>query len=87
MTEIFMTGENMLVEKVEVKTKSEFINTADSSRSGVFYIVRKSGDDAKYDEGETVMLKAGSYDQVIIDGTTYLHVENQHVIATATLEK
>jgi hypothetical protein len=80
---ITMFGTCVLLKKIELN-KSEFELTGDAEgRTPLYEVAHKdtaaNGGSGIFAAGDTVLLKPGHYENIVIDGVTYLFAEDSQV--------
>lgn len=75
---IEMLDNNILLIKQEIK-KSEFEVTGDVDRNMPLYRVAVCGPNAPVKVGDIVIMKPMSYENIMIDGQTYLFAEGTQI--------
>lgn len=83
MYQIEMVDENILVQKIESKNTSDFINTGDSDKRGAVYKVCFASGDAEsaYKAGDLVMLHPGTYEGLYFENELYTVITEGDIIA------
>lgn len=101
MLKLRLLGDNLLAQKREDKNKSEFVTAGDANDRGPVYTITHAAKDmmlfgvldddvvAGGDKplvGTTIILKAGQYENIIVDGQIYVQLTSSDVLAVVESE-
>ena len=83
MAKIQLTGNYLLLQKKDIK-QSEYEITGGDPTTPI-YEIKHGGPDVSLDDGDTVILRPGSYDNINIDGNIYVFAEGDDVAGKVDL--
>ena len=84
MYQIDMTDENILVKKVETKSKTEFETGGDTDKQGAIYQVLHAPAESPFKADNLVLIKPGTYPGFYFEGEMVTYIEESDIIANVT---
>lgn len=75
-------GDSALVSKLATENKSEFATPGSTDGSTPAYVISFAGPDFPLQTTEKIFLKPGDYDSVLVNGHTYVVINEADVLCT-----